>query len=136
VTRLFSARSTIGLEREHLVYCAGAAGVVVHAVDHLASDPDWGFWFTAAVVLSAVTAMIALVYPWLAPAWREAAAIPLGLMWAGVAFVHHVVGLFVGGSAPTDYTGIAAAVGGVLIVVAGVQADAARRSSAGLAAPE
>ncbi|MGQ0802496.1 MAG: hypothetical protein ACT4PI_01345 [Actinomycetota bacterium] len=133
---MFTARSRSGVGREHLVYSAGAAGVVVHAVDHLASDPDWGFWFTAAVVLSVITAAIALVYPWLAPAWREVAAVPLGLMWAGVAFVHHVIGLFAGGPAPTDYTGIAAAIGGVLIVVAGVQADRARRASAGSAAPE
>jgi hypothetical protein len=133
---LFSARSPAGLGREHLVYCAGAAGVVVHAVDHLVSNPEWDFWFTTAVVLSVVTALVAAFYQWLRPAWREAAAIPLGLMWAGVAFVHHVVGLFVGGPAPTDYTGIAAAVGGVLILVAGAQADASRRASAGVATPE
>lgn len=136
MTRLFAERSGAGIECEHLVYCAGAAGVVVHGVDHLASDPEWGFWFTAAVVLSVLTAAIALIYPCLAPAWREAAGIPLGLMWAGVAFVHHVVGLLVAGPGPTDYTGIAAAVGGGLIVVAGVQADRARRASAGLAAPK
>jgi len=133
---LFTGRSPRGIGREHLVYCAGAAGVVVHAVDHLASDPEWDFWFTAAVVLSVATVAIAFAYPWLRPAWREVAALPLGLMWAGVAFVHHVGGLFVDGPAPTDYTGIAAAIGGVLILVAGVQADAARRASAGFAAPQ
>lgn len=133
---MFTARSRSGVGREHLVYGVGAAGVVLHAVDHLVSEPEWGFLFTAAVVLSGVTAAVAFAYPWLRPAWREAAAIPLGLMWAGVAFVHHVIGLFVGGPAPTDYTGIAAAVGGVLIVVAGVRADFARRASAGFAAPE
>lgn len=136
VTGLSTARRRAASGRERRVYRAGAAGVVVHAVDHLVSDPQWDFWFTTAVVLSAVTAAIALVYPWLRPALRETAAIPLGLMWAGVAFVHHVVGLFVGGPAPTDYTGIAAAIGGVLIVAAGVQADRARRASAGVAAPE
>ncbi|HUF85013.1 MAG TPA: hypothetical protein VMQ81_10525 [Acidimicrobiia bacterium] len=133
---MFTRRAGSRLGREHVVYCVGAAGVVMHAVDHLVSHPEWDFWFTAAVVLSVVTAAIALVYPWLRPTWRAAAAIPLGLMWAGVAFVHHVVGLFVGGPAPTDYTGIAAAVGGVLILVAGAQAEAARRASAGFVAPE
>ena len=133
---MFTARSRAGLEREHLVYCAGAAGVALHAVDHLVSHPEWDVWFTAAVVLSVMTVAIGFAYQWLGPAWREAAAVPLGLMWAGVAFVHHVVGLFVGGPAPTDYTGIAAAIGGVLILVAGVQADAARRASDRLVAPE
>jgi zinc transporter ZupT len=133
---LFTARAGVGFEREHLVYCAGAAGVVVHAVDHLVSDPEWGFWFTTAVVLSVVTAAIGFVYPWLRPGWREATAIPLGLMWAGVAFVHHVVGLFVGGAAPTDYTGIAAAIGGGLMVAAGLMARSARRASAGFAPTE
>jgi hypothetical protein len=133
---LFSARSPAGLGHEHLVYSAGAAGVVVHAVDHLVSNPEWDFWFATAVVLSVVTALVAAFYQLLQPAWREAAAIPLGLMWAGVAFVHHVVGLFVSGPAPTDYTGIAAAVGGVLILVAGAQADVSRRASAGVATPE
>ena len=75
-----------------------------------------------AIVLSGVTAAVALVYQWLRPVLRAAFAIPLGLMWAGVAGVHHVGGLCVGGAAPTDYTGIAAAVGGVLMVVAGWQA--------------
>ncbi len=105
-----------------LLAAIGAALVAVHAVDHLVSDPEWGFLFTAAVVLSAVTVAVAVLYPWLAPVSRAAAAIPLGLMWAAVAFVHHVVGLFVGGPAPTDYTGIAAAVGGAFMVAAGLQA--------------
>ena len=108
--------------REHLLYVLGAAGVVSHAVDHLVTGHEWDFWFTIAIVLSGVTAAVALVYPWLNPGCRAAVAIPLGLMWAGVAGVHHVGGLFVDGPAPTDYTGIASAVGGVLMVVAGWQA--------------
>ena len=108
--------------REHLVYSLGAAGVALHAVDHLVTGHAWDFWFTTAIVLSGVTAAVALVYPWLEPVWRAAFAIPLGLMWAGVAGVHHVGGLFVGGPAPTDHTGIASAVGGVLMVAAGWQA--------------
>jgi hypothetical protein len=112
----------LSIRREHLVYSVGAAGVVLHAIDHLVTGHEWDFWFTLAIVLSGVTAAVALVYPWLNPRWRAAFAIPLGLMWAGVAGVHHVGALFVDGPAPTDYTGIAAAVGGVLMVVAGSQA--------------
>lgn len=116
--------------REHALYALGAGGVAVHALDHLVSEPEWGFLFTGAVLLSAATVAVAVVYPWLPPWCREAAALPLGLMWAAAALVHHVIGLFVGGPAPTDYTGIPAAAGGVLIVWAGLLARGTRRSSA------
>jgi hypothetical protein len=116
----------VEVRRDQLLVGLGAAGVAVHAVDHLASDPEWSFWFTAAVVLSGVTLGMATLWRRIVPSVRELGALGLGSMWAAVAFVHHVIGLFVAGPAPTDYTGIPATVGGVLIVVAGLDARAQR----------
>ena len=81
------------------------------------------------MLLSGATVALAVVYPWLPPWCREAAALPLGLMWAAAALVHHVIGLFVGGPAPTDYTGIPAAIGGGLVLLAGLIARSVRRSA-------
>ena len=108
--------------REHILYAAGAAGVVLHAVDHLVTGHEWDFWYTAAVLLSALTAALAFVYRWVPARVRAAVVIPLGAMWAVVAFVNHVLGLFIGGPSPSDYTGVFSSVGGVLMVGAGLQA--------------
>jgi hypothetical protein len=130
LARILTGQRQRALGREHALYALGAAGVGVHAVDHLVSDPEWGFLFTSAVLLAALTIVAVGIYPWLRPWVRETAALSLGLMWAVAAGVHHVGGLFVGGAAPTDYTGIPAAIGGALMVAAGVRADAVRRRSA------
>ena len=108
--------------RERIIYSIGAAGVTAHAVDHLVTGHECDIWFTAAMLLTVVTGALALGYPWVPAAARAAIAIPLGAMWAVVAFSNHVLGLFIDASAPTDSTGVAAAVGGALMVGAGLEA--------------
>jgi hypothetical protein len=110
------------VRREHGLYALGSFGVAVHAVDHLVSDPEWYLLFAGAVAASALTVVIAFVYSWLPTLVRALAGLGLGSMWAVAAFVHHVLGLAVGGPAPTDYSGVPAALGGALMVLAGWQA--------------
>lgn len=122
--RIFVPRQRLG--REHVLYALGALGVGVHTIDHLVSDPDWTPQFDFALLLAALTMGLAMVYPWVTPWVRELGGLGMGLTWAVAAFVHHFLGLFVGGPAPTDYTGVFAAVGGVLMVMAAIRARAHR----------
>ena len=104
--------------------------MTTHAIDHLVSDPDWTLLFDGALALSAVTLLLAIVHPRV-PSWaREVAEWALGLTWTVTASVSHVLGLIVGGPDPTDHTGILAAVGGVLILLAAGRSRAERLAEA------
>jgi hypothetical protein len=107
--------------REHLLYAVGAAGVASHAVDHLVTGHEWDFWYAGALILSALTVGLVFVYRSVPAQLRAAIVIPLGAMWAVVAFVNHVLGV-VSGAAPTDYTGVLASLGGACMVGAGLRA--------------
>ena len=119
---LISGARSPGVRRERTLYTLGAAGVALHTVDHLVSAPEPTPLFVGAVGLAALTIGLVPGYAWLTAQTREVADFVLGAIWTSAAFVHHVLGLFVGGAAPTDYTGIAATIGGGLIICAGLEA--------------
>jgi hypothetical protein len=119
---LFSRARSPEVRRERTLYALGAGGVALHTADHLVSAPQRTLLFVGAVALAAFTIGLVPGYPWLTVRAREVAGFVLGAIWASAALVHHVFGLFVGGVAPTDFTGIAAAIGGGLILCAGLEA--------------
>ena len=115
-----------------MLYALGAGGVALHTADHLVSDLQRTPLFAGAVALAAFTIGLVPGYARLTAVAREVVDFVLGATWASAALVHHVFGLFVGGIAPTDFTGIAAAIGGGLIMCAGLEArrQTERRSNA------
>ena len=119
---LISDARSRGLRRERTLYALGAGGVALHTADHLVSAPERTLLFVGAVGLAAFTIGLVPALPWLTTRAREVTDFVLGAIWTSAAFVHHVLGLFVGGTAPTDYTGIAATIGGGLIICAGLEA--------------
>lgn len=119
---MISQARSRGLRRERTLYILGAGGVALHTADHLVSAPERTLLFVGAVGLAALTIGLVPALPWLTAQAREVIDFVLGATWTSAAFVHHVLGLFVGGAAPTDYTGIAATIGGGLIICAGLEA--------------
>ena len=119
---LISETRSRALRREHILYALGAAGIALHTADHLVSDLQRTLLFGGAVALAAFTIGLLPAYTRLTAVAREVVDLVLGATWASAAFVHHGIGLFVGGIAPTDFTGIAAAIGGGLIMCAGLEA--------------
>jgi hypothetical protein len=117
--------------REWQLFGVGTGLVWVHVVDHLVAEPRLGWslapvtlLFEAATALAVLTVVVAVVYGRLAWWPRRAIALSVGAMWLVASFVHHVVLMLVRGPEPTDYTGVSATIGGLLIVVAGLAARA------------
>lgn len=111
---------------DQAVIAVGTVLVLVHVIDHLVTEPRFGWTLRPGVVLfelliaqAAATAGLALLYRVLEPRVRTVAAVGLGSIWAIAAFVHHVVPLAVRGPEPTDFTGIPITVGGLLIAATG-----------------
>jgi hypothetical protein len=117
--------------REWQLFAVGTGLIWVHVLDHLVTEPHFGWTFApvtvlfeAATALAAVTVAVAVVYGRLAPWLRQAIALSVGATWLLASFVHHVGLMLIRGPEPTDYTGVIATIGGLVVVVAGLVARA------------
>jgi hypothetical protein len=115
--------------REWQLFALGTGLVWVHVVDHLVTNPRFGWslapavlLFESATLLSVLTLAGAVAYRWLASWLREAVALAVGSTWLVASFVHHVALMLIRGPEPTDYTGVSATIGGLALVVAGLMA--------------
>jgi len=116
---------------EWQLFVVGTGLIRVHVVDHLLTEPRFGWslapvtvLFEAATALAVVTVVVAVVYGRLARWLRQAIALSVGSTWLLASLVHHVALMLIRGPEPTDYTGVSATMGGLVIVVAGLAARA------------
>ena len=117
--------------REWLLFVMGTGLIWVHVVDHLLTEPHFGWslapvtlLFEAATALAVLTAVVAVLYGRLASWLRQAIALSVGCTWLVASLVHHVALMLIRGPEPTDYTGVSATIGGLVIVIAGLAARA------------
>jgi hypothetical protein len=120
--------------REWQLFAVGTGLVSVHVVDHLLTNPRFGWslapavlLFESATALAVLTLIVAIVHAWLPPWLREAVALSMGFTWLLAASLHHVALMSIRGPEPTDYTGVSAAIGGLALVTAGLTARVQRR---------
>ena len=116
------------MKTERIVFAVAAAGVVAHLVNHLVVGVVMDLQFDVVLVFGWVTAAAALIYPRLPWQLQAVGSIALGLGWLIGDFVMHALPTIRDGPHATDYTGVAATVGGGLLI--GVGIAAARRGRA------
>ena len=117
--------------REWQLFGVGTGLIWVHVVDHLVAEPRLGWsltpvtlLFEAATALAILTGVVAIVYGRLGCWFRQAIALSVGPTWFVASLVHHVALMLIRGPEPTDYTGVSATIGGLVLVVAGLAARA------------
>jgi uncharacterized protein len=108
---------------ERPLLLAGLGLVVAHLLDLALSGPDTTVAGIAAIL--ALALVVATVQPRVNRLTRFVLAVPAGLLFAGAGTVAHVVDLFASGPRWTDVTGVAFAVGGLMLVASGCAALAA-----------
>jgi hypothetical protein len=113
---------------ERIVFAVAAAAVVAHLVNHLVVGVVMDLQFDVVLAFGWLTAAAALVYPWLPWQLQAVGSIALGIGWLVGDFVMHALPMIRNGPQATDYTGVAATVGGGLLI--GVGIAAARRGRA------
>jgi hypothetical protein len=113
---------------ERIVFAVAAAAVVAHLVNHLVVGVVMDLQFDVVLAFGWLTAAGALVYPWLPWQLQAVGSIALGIGWLVGDFVMHTLPMIRDGPRATDYTGVAATVGGGLLI--GVGIAAARRGRA------
>jgi pimeloyl-ACP methyl ester carboxylesterase len=115
--------SAATLERRLLV--GGTALVTFHLLDLAFAGPQTSAVGVAAIVLLAVALVMA--QPHVTRPTRFALGVTVGLLFAISGAVAHVLDVFTSGPRWTDLSGIAAAVGGLMLIGSGVAALAAPR---------
>jgi hypothetical protein len=118
---------------ERIAFALAAAAVTAHIVDHLIVGVESSLQFDTVVACAVVTVLAAVAYPRLPRETQVVGSIALGVGWlTGDLFVH-VLPMIRDGAEATDYTGLAAALGGALLIGVGVAAG--RRRPAADAGP-
>ena len=115
------------------MFAIGAVAIASHLLDHLTVGVKSSVQFDAVVALGVVTVIAAVVYPRLPRGVQSMGSIVLGISWLTGDFFRHVLPMVRDGAQATDYTGLAATLGGVLLIGAGVAA--ALRSPGAAAEP-
>jgi len=110
------------VKAERFVFVLAAAAVTSHLADHLIVGVEFDLQFDAVVAVGVVTVIVALVYPRLPRDVQVVGSITLGLLWFAGDLIIHVIPMVSDGPEATDYTGLAATLGGVLLIGVGVAA--------------